>query len=121
MVAYPTYSLVRDSVHILMEGTPSKIDPEDIGRFIAANFQDISLIKDLHVWGLSPEKIILLVRIRTGRSSYDRAQIRMMKQLLRDQYGFADIYLELYAQSQRQIASEEDESHIQYVVQQNGS
>jgi Co/Zn/Cd efflux system component len=60
------------------------------------NFLDISDIKDLHIWGLSPEKIMMAVRIRTNSTSYHREAIKTMKQRLREEYGFSDIYLELY-------------------------
>jgi cobalt-zinc-cadmium efflux system protein len=101
LVAYPTYFLVKESVHILMEGNPAKIDPAEIEKFIRTNFPDISSVKDLHIWGLSPEKIILLVRIRTNGTTYDRAGVEKMKQGLGREYGFSDIYLELYEQKQQ--------------------
>lgn len=119
MVAYPTYALVRDSVHILMEGTPARLDPEEVGNFIRTNFPDIHLVKDLHIWGLSPEKIILLVRIRTNGTSYDRTGIRMMKQGLRKTYGFSDIYLELYEQTHSESLAEESGQDFVSVVQEN--
>jgi cobalt-zinc-cadmium efflux system protein len=95
-VVYPTYTLLRDSVHILMEGTPSKIDPDDVEKYIRNNFADINRIKDMHIWGLSPQQIILAVRIRTNGALYDRGHIRLMKQRLLETYGFFDIYLEIY-------------------------
>ena len=101
LVAYPTYFLVKESVHILMEGNPAKIDPSEIEKFIRTNFPDISSVKDLHIWGLSPEKIILLVRIRTNGTTYDRDGVEKMKQGLGREYGFSDIYLELYEQKQQ--------------------
>jgi hypothetical protein len=48
--------------------------------------------------GLSPEKIILAVRIRTTGTSYQRDGMKMIKQSLREKYGFSDVYLELYEQ-----------------------
>jgi cobalt-zinc-cadmium efflux system protein len=106
LVAYPTYFLVKESVHILMEGNPAKIDPAEIEKFIHANFPDISSVKDLHIWGLSPEKIILLVRIRTNGTTYNRAGVKQMKQSLRKEYGFSDIYLELYEQKKQKEPAE---------------
>lgn len=120
MVAYPTYALVRDSVHILMEGTPARLDPEEVSRYIHTNFPAIHQVKDLHIWGLSPEKIILLVRIRTKGTSYDSAGIRMMKQGLLQAYGFSDIYLELYEESHKNISTDESAQNFVYLVQENG-
>jgi cobalt-zinc-cadmium efflux system protein len=98
LIAHPTYVLLRDSVHILMEGNPAKINPDDVENFIHSNFRDIGSVKDLHIWGLSPEKVIMAVRIRTNGVTYHRDGMKMMKQRLQKEYGFSDVYLELYEQ-----------------------
>jgi cobalt-zinc-cadmium efflux system protein len=100
LIAYPTYFLVRDSVHILMEGNPAKTGPEEVERFIYSHFPDIAMVKDIHIWGLSPEKVILTARIRTNGTTYDRTAVREMKHRLLKEYGFADIYLELYEKNE---------------------
>jgi cobalt-zinc-cadmium efflux system protein len=96
LVAYPTYFLLRDSVHILMEGTPAKIDPDSVEDFIYGHFPDVRMVKDIHIWGLSPEKIVLAARIRTNGAVCDRQGVKHMKQRLLERYGFFDIYLEIY-------------------------
>jgi cobalt-zinc-cadmium efflux system protein len=96
LAAYPTYFLIKDSLQILMEGNPARIDTDDVEAFIYKNFADISNVKDTHIWGLSPEKIILAVRIRTSGSVYHRETMRMMKKHLREKFGFSDMYIEVY-------------------------
>jgi cobalt-zinc-cadmium efflux system protein len=98
LIAYPTYFLLKDSVQILMEGNPANIDPDEVRKFIYTNFNDISSVKDMHIWGLSPEKIILAVRIRTNGTTYHRDGMKIMKKNLQEKYGFSDVYLELYEQ-----------------------
>lgn len=98
MAAYPTYLLIKDSVQILMEGNPAKIDVDEVEDYLYRTFHDIRNVKDLHIWGLSPEKIILAVRIRTN-GVYGRETIRNMKYLLKDQFGLSDVYVELYEET----------------------
>jgi Co/Zn/Cd efflux system component len=88
--------LIRDSIKILMEGSPAHIDADDVVRFLQQTFPEIHHIKDIHVWGLSPEKIILVARIRTNGSGYGRDTMRRMKKLLRGKFGLYDIYIEGY-------------------------
>lgn len=78
-----------------MEGNPAKADPENVKRFIRENFPDISTLKDLHIWGLSAEIIILTLRIRTNKMTYDRDGVRGTKHHLLRKFEFSDIYLEL--------------------------
>lgn len=96
LIAYPTYFLILDSVQILMEGNPAKIDIDEVKNLIYRNFNSISNVKDIHIWGLSPEKIILTVRIRTNGPVYRRETIKVMKRLLKERFGFFDVYIELY-------------------------
>ena len=50
--------------------------------------------------------IILTVRIRANGSTYDRSAVRDMKRRLLDEYGFADIYLELYEEDNKKESGE---------------
>lgn len=96
MAAYPTYFLIKDSVQILMEGNPAKIDNDDVMRFLHEHFDNIIHIKDIHIWGLSPEKVILAARVRTSRPLDNRRAIKDMKKLLKEHFGFFDVYIEGY-------------------------
>jgi len=100
LAAYPTYFLIKDSVQILMEGNPAKVTTDDVEAFLHKNFPDISNVKDTHIWGLSPEKIILALRIRTNGTVYHRDTVKMMKHQLKDRFGFADMYIEAYETKQ---------------------
>ncbi len=96
LAAYPTYFLIRDSVQILMEGNTAHIDADDVSGFLHQSFPEIRNVKDIHIWGLSPEKIILVARVRTNGSGYGRDTMKLMKRVLRKQFGFFDVYIEGY-------------------------
>jgi cobalt-zinc-cadmium efflux system protein len=96
LIVYPTYFLLKDSIQILMEGNPAKIDPDVVSAFIYDNFKTVTTVKDTHIWGLSPEKIMLMARIRTSGPVHYREQMKAMKQQLKNEFGFYDIYLEGY-------------------------
>jgi cobalt-zinc-cadmium efflux system protein len=102
LAGYPTYFLIRDTVHILMEGNPSRLDTGEVESYLYRHFDDIHTIKDLHIWGLSPQRILMAVRIRTNGSGYRRTTIREMKQLLKEHFGFSDVYVELYEGTREQ-------------------
>ena len=106
LAAYPTYFLIRDSVKILMEGNPARIDIDDVAGFLHRSFPEIHHVKDMHIWGLSPEKVILVARIRTNGSGYGRDAMKMMKSLLREKFDFSDVYIEGYEEKQKEEAPE---------------
>jgi cobalt-zinc-cadmium efflux system protein len=105
LAAYPTYFLIRDSVKILMEGNTAHIDADDVAGFLQRSFPDIHHVKDMHIWGLSPEKVILVARIRTSGSGYGRETMKLMKSLLRKQFGLYDVYIEGYEDKPREASS----------------
>ena len=105
LAAYPTYFLIRDSVKILMEGTPARIDVDDVAGFLRQSFPEIHHVKDMHVWGLSPEKVILVARIRTNGAGYGRDTIKQMKNMLQEKFGLFDIYIEGYETRQHETAT----------------
>ena len=112
LAAYPTFFLIRDSVKILMEGSPANIDADEVSGFLLQTFPEVRSVKDMHIWGLSPEKIILVARVRTTGSINLRDRMRMMKQLLREKYGFADVFLEGYEAKQQESPASMDTTLI---------
>ncbi|HET6515042.1 MAG TPA: cation diffusion facilitator family transporter [Thermodesulfovibrionales bacterium] len=96
LVGYPTYYLIKDSLRILMEGNPSSFTGEDIEKFIYRNFQNVKRVKDLHIWGLSTERIICVARVRTAGPIDHRDTVRSMKHRLMKHFGFSDVFVEEY-------------------------
>ena len=96
LAAYPTYFLLKDSVEILMEGNCACVQIDEVKDFIFSNFKDISHVKDIRIWALSPDVIILVLRVRTHYAIGYRQTLRSMKRVLTEKFGFADIYIEGY-------------------------
>jgi len=95
-ILYPTISLVKGSINILMEGIPTGIDVESVENCISEKLNNAVKIKDLHVWALVPQKVLMAVKIRTDGETYSRNAIRELKNLLKERFGFHDIYIEIY-------------------------
>ena len=62
MILFSGWSLIKDSVLILMNATPPGIDLSDIQNSLAS-IDGIKEIHDLHVWNPSAENIALAVHI----------------------------------------------------------
>ncbi|KAG0230481.1 hypothetical protein BGX31_005822 [Mortierella sp. GBA43] len=63
LVLFTTYRLVWDSLGILMEGTPSHIDPEEIEASLL-EIPGVILVHDLHVWNLTAGKASMAVHLQ---------------------------------------------------------
>ena len=96
LTAYPTTFLFKDSIQILMEGNYPKIDIKEAKGLILHNFKEVAEVKDMHIWALSSEFTIMALRIRTRATVDYREEIRSMKRLLKEKYGFSDVFIEGY-------------------------
>jgi cobalt-zinc-cadmium efflux system protein len=94
--AYPTYFLIRDSIHILMEGAPIEIKKPDVEEYIGHHFFGIRDIKGLRMWCITPDKPLMAVRVRTDGHVYNRESIKSLKRGLKTKFGFVDVYIEVY-------------------------
>ncbi|KJR41771.1 Cation efflux protein [Candidatus Magnetoovum chiemensis] len=96
LVAWPTYILIKENVNILMESNTFGINVEEVRTCIYESDANISTVKDIHIWGITPEIKILAVRIRTNGQTLQRENIKIIKNKLETQFGFADLFLETY-------------------------
>jgi cobalt-zinc-cadmium efflux system protein len=64
-IAYGAWRIVRETVHVLLEGTPGEIDLEAVTKEISRT-NLITNVHDLHVWALSSEEIALSCHVVVG-------------------------------------------------------
>ncbi|MPN44562.1 Cadmium, cobalt and zinc/H(+)-K(+) antiporter [bioreactor metagenome] len=62
LILYSSINLIKESVNVLMESSPSHIKVDEIKKTLL-EISDIIDIHDLHVWSISSEKIALSAHI----------------------------------------------------------
>jgi cobalt-zinc-cadmium efflux system protein len=62
LIAYGAWRIVRETVNLLLEGTPSEIDLGAVTREITST-EHVTSMHDLHVWALSSEEMALSVHV----------------------------------------------------------
>jgi cobalt-zinc-cadmium efflux system protein len=65
LIAYGAWGIVRETVNLLMEGTPKEIDLAAVTNEIAAT-DKVTSVHDLHVWALSSDETALSVHVVVG-------------------------------------------------------
>ncbi len=65
LIAYGAWGIVRETVNLLMEGTPPSIDLGEVEREITGT-PKVTDLHDLHVWALSGEETALSVHVVVG-------------------------------------------------------
>src|SRR5438067_1085684 len=83
LIAYGAWGIVRETVNLLMEGTPREVDLGDVTREISATDR-VTGLHDLHVWALSSEETALSVHVVVGECPLSDAEhlVRDLEQRL---------------------------------------
>ena len=62
LIAYGAWGIVRETVNLLMEGTPAEIDMAAVAKMIK-NTPRVASFHDLHVWALSSDAVALSTHV----------------------------------------------------------
>jgi len=87
LVLRSAWLVVRESAHILLEGTPAEIDPQGLR---AALLEDIPALQDvhhIHAWSLTPERPLLTLHAQVGAAADGQAVLRSIKDVLARRFG----------------------------------
>lgn len=97
LVVWSAWGLLRDTTHVLLEGTPKGITPEDVAAELAAD-PDVASVHHLHMWNLASEVPALSAHvILNGERTLHDAQVAgdRLKAVLVERFGIAHSTLEL--------------------------
>ncbi|MCU1457678.1 MAG: cation transporter, partial [Actinomycetia bacterium] len=97
LIVVGAFTLLRQTYHVLLEGTPKGINPADIERALASE-ADVTAVHHLHVWNLASDEVALSAHVvLEGEPSLHWAQERgdRLKTLLAVEFGIQHATLEL--------------------------
>ena len=94
LVLGSSWRLVRDSINILLEGTPSGIDAGEVGRSMVG-VPGVSEVHDLHVWTITSGYPALAAHVLVGRDEDCHARRRDLEEILAREYGIEHTTLQV--------------------------
>ena len=86
LIVRSAWSLVRQSGHILLEGSPQDMDLEAVRHAIQERVDDVVDVHHLHAWSLTPEHPILTLHARLRPEGEDKAVLAAIKGVLADEF-----------------------------------
>ena len=63
LILRSAWSLVKRSAHVLLEGAPEWLNVADMQERIVANVPGVSEIHHVHIWGLTPQQLMLTMHV----------------------------------------------------------
>jgi cobalt-zinc-cadmium efflux system protein len=88
------FALLRDSGRVFMEAAPPGLDPEQIGRALAAT-PDVVEVHDLHVWALGAGFPALSAHVLVAREADCHFVRRALEVLLRERFNVTHTTLQV--------------------------
>ncbi len=96
LILKSAWTLVRRSAHVLLEGAPEWLDVGAMQERLVAKLPAVAEIHHVHVWGLTPQDLMLTMHVRLNESARNpTAIIRDIKSILRDKYGIGHSTIEI--------------------------
>jgi cobalt-zinc-cadmium efflux system protein len=86
LILYSSWGIVRESVDILMLGTPREMRLEDVEQCLLG-IDGVHQVHDLHVWTLTSGRYLLSVHLVTSREDAARPIIDAAQTRLRERFG----------------------------------
>ncbi len=96
LILRSAWALVKRSAHVLLEGAPDWLDVSDMQQRIAANVPGVTEIHHVHVWGLTPQQLMMTMHVVIGDEvASQSAVVRGVKAFVQQEYGIGHSTIEV--------------------------
>ncbi len=96
LILKSAWLLVKRSTHVLLEGAPEWLDIGAMQDNLAAQIPAVESIHHVHVWGMTPQDLMLTMHVRIrGEPVNPTDIIRQVKAVLRGEYGIGHSTIEI--------------------------
>lgn len=93
LILMTTLRLLRDTLHVLMEGVPPAVDLSEIGKALAG-LRGVSAVHDLHVWSIGAEKAALSAHLEIQRLEDWPGILSIAQTVLRERFSVDHVTLQ---------------------------
>lgn len=93
LILVGTLRLLRDTLHVLMEGVPPALELPVIGQALA-KLPGVASVHDLHVWSIAPDRIALSAHVELDELQQWPEILATASAMLHDRYGIGHVTLQ---------------------------
>ena len=95
LILRSAWTLFRNSLHILMEGTPGNVVIEDLGKALVAKVPGLADVRHVHVWSITSGKPVATLEIVLASGADAGAVTQAVKAALLADYGITHSTIEI--------------------------
>lgn len=87
VLLWASWGILRDSMHLLMEGTPADVDLAEITRALEET-DGVADVHHVHAWALTSGRYVFSAHLRTHDGADGNAVLRAAYRMLKTEFGF---------------------------------
>lgn len=95
LILRSAWLLVRQSTHILMEGTPADLDTKALCAAVCAAVPEVQGVHHLHAWSLTPDRPLVTLHAHIAEDADHDDVLRAIKAVLAERYGITHATIQL--------------------------
>lgn len=89
LIMRSAWSLLKKSLHILLEGAPEEVSPERIEQHLLATIQNLAAVRHIHVWQITSGHIMATLHVLPDSSDNARQVVADTRNELSHQFKIA--------------------------------
>ena len=94
IIIFGAWNLIKESVNVLLEGTPAHINLAAVSETIRAT-ENVTDVHDLHVWTIASGMEALSVHIIHERNAPQSELLQIVRKKLHDEYGIDHLTIQM--------------------------
>jgi cobalt-zinc-cadmium efflux system protein len=94
IIIYGSWNLIRETINVLLEGTPGHINLAAVETAILAT-EGVNAVHDLHVWTITSGLEALSAHVRHDESIVQADLLKALRQQLHDEFGIDHLTIQM--------------------------
>lgn len=94
VLLWASWGILRDSAHLLMEGTPADVSLRDVAEMLE-EIQGVENVHHVHAWALTSGRYVFSAHLRVSGNGDSQSVLRAAHQTLKDRFGFFFVTLQV--------------------------
>ncbi len=95
LVLRSAWFLVKDAVHVLLEGVPGELDVQEIGQDLVSTVDEVEDVHHVHAWSLSQDHSLLTLHARIIENAHPDSVIAAIQSRLASRFGVSHVTVQV--------------------------
>jgi cobalt-zinc-cadmium efflux system protein len=95
LILRSAWALVRQSTHVLLEGTPSEIDVSRLKAELVNRVPEVDDVHHVHVWTLASGKLVMTLHAHVRSDAYGEHVLQSIVSLCRERFGVDHVTVQI--------------------------